>query len=75
MISNLIIDLCGGTGEWSRPYREAGYCVELVDILNGRDVRLLQRLNARAQGVLCAPVCTVFSYARNRYEPTEAEYP
>lgn len=70
----LILDLCGGTGAWSQPYREAGYCVEIVDILNGRDVRLLQRVSAGVRGVLAAPQCTIFSYARNRYEPTEAEY-
>ena len=68
----LILDLCGGTGAWSAPYRAAGYCVELVDILNGRDVRLLQRIRG-VYGILAAPVCTVQSYARNRYPPTDAE--
>lgn len=24
----IILDLCGGTGSWSRPYKEAGYDVE-----------------------------------------------
>ncbi len=71
----LILDLCGGKGSWSKPYKDAGYCVEIVDpIADGRDARLLQRVSAGVRGVLCAPVCTVFSYARNRYEPTEAEY-
>jgi hypothetical protein len=69
----LILDLCGGTGSWSKPYRDAGYCVEIVDRLGGRDARLLQRMRG-VWGVLAAPVCTDFSYARNRYEPTEAEY-
>lgn len=69
-----VLDLCGGTGAWSSPYREAGYDVELVDsLVDGRDARLLQRLRGHFQGVLAAPVCTVFSYARNRYPPTEAE--
>lgn len=27
----LVLDLCGGTGAWSRPYREAGYDVRVVD--------------------------------------------
>jgi len=26
----IILDLCGGTGAWSRPYAEAGYDVRLV---------------------------------------------
>ena len=68
----LILDLCGGSGAWSQPYREAGYRVELIDILNGRDVRLVQRIRG-VHGILAAPVCTVHSYARNRYPPTEAE--
>lgn len=54
----LILDLCGGTGAWSQPYREAGYRVDVVDILTGRDVRLLQRVNAKVHGILAAPDCT-----------------
>ena len=69
-----VLDLCGGTGSWSKPYRDAGYCVEIVDpIVDGRDARLLQRRNGGFRGILAAPVCTVWSYARNRYPPTEAE--
>lgn len=68
----LILDLCGGTGSWSRPYAEAGYRVEVVDL--PRDVRLLRAGTfERPHGILCAPPCTVFSYARNRYEPTDPE--
>lgn len=70
----LILDLCGGTGAWSRPYVEAGYTVDVIDIArDGRDVRLLQRVRAGVHGVLAAPMCTVFSYARNRYPPTDEE--
>lgn len=68
----LILDLCGGTGAWSQPYREAGYRVEIIDILCGRDVRLVQRIHG-VWGILAAPVCTDFSYARNRYPPSDAE--
>lgn len=67
----LILDLCGGSGAWSQPYREAGYCVDVIDL--PRDARLFKWTGARVHGVLCAPPCTVFSYARNRYEPDEAE--
>ena len=28
----VILDLCGGTGAWSRPWREAGYIVELITL-------------------------------------------
>lgn len=69
-----ILDLCGGSGSWSRPYRDAGYDVEVVDpVADGRDVRLLQRVTAHIHGILAAPPCTVWSYARNRYPPTEDE--
>ncbi len=68
----LILDLCGGSGAWSQPYREAGYCVKLVDKMQGEDARLLQR-EPGVWGVLAAPVCTDFSYARNRYPASEAE--
>ena len=27
----LILDLCGGTGSWSKPYKENGYNVQIVD--------------------------------------------
>ena len=70
----LILDLCGGSGAWSKPYAEAGYLVEIIDPAHDSgDVRLLTRIAARVHGVLCAPPCTVFSYARNRYPATEAE--
>jgi hypothetical protein len=69
-----ILDLCGGTGSWSRPYAEAGYDVLVIDpVTDGRDVRLLQAKQGRIHGILAAPPCTVWSYARNRYMPTEAE--
>jgi hypothetical protein len=69
----LIWDLCGGSGAWSAPYREAGYCVEVYDLTRGHDVRLLRRTRAGVWGILAAPMCTKFSYARNRYPPTDAE--
>ncbi len=70
-----ILDLCGGSGSWSKPYVDAGYDVEIVDpVVDGRDARLLLRMSARVHGILAAPVCTVFSYARNRYPPTDAEF-
>lgn len=73
-MTDLVLDLCGGSGAWSKPYAEAGYDVEIVDpVHDGGDVRLLQRRSANVRGILCAPPCTVFSYARNRYPPTDEE--
>jgi len=28
----IILDLCGGTGEWARPYKEAGYTVHTITL-------------------------------------------
>ena len=69
----MILDLCGGTGAWSQPYREAGYDVFVVDTGAGEDVRDAIYTHDHVHGILAAPPCTVFSYARNRYPPTHAE--
>jgi len=62
----IILDLCGGTGAWSRPYAKAGYDVRLIDLPN--DIRLLEFDDSLVvYGILAAPPCTVFSYARQRY--------
>lgn len=57
----LILDLCGGTGAWSYPYRKAGYDVRLVT-LPEQDVRtyILPPERAFVWGVLAAPPCTDF---------------
>lgn len=72
MRDRVILDLCAGTGTgaWSEPYVEAGYDVRRIDLPT--DVRLLT-FPGNVWGILAAPPCTVFSYARNRYPPTDAE--
>lgn len=30
--NKIILDLCGGTGSWSKPYKEAGYDVRLITL-------------------------------------------
>jgi hypothetical protein len=59
----IILDLCGGTGAWSAPYKEAGYDVRLIT-LPDNDVRLYQPPE-NVYGILAAPPCTEFSIARN----------
>ena len=55
-----VLDLCGGSGAWSQPYRETGYDVEVVDpVVDSRDVRLLLAKQGRVHGILAAPPCTV----------------
>lgn len=64
----LILDLCGGTGAWSQPYREAGYLVEVVDpLVNGQDVRLYPWVTAPVHGILAAPPCTHFAGSGARW--------
>ena len=73
----IILDLCGGSGGWSRPYSEAGYDVRLITLPNN-DARLFPSQPSESPrlpsefsdiaeyigivyGVLAAPVCTCFS--------------
>lgn len=58
----IILDLCGGTGAWSRPYVQAGYKVILVT-LPRCDIRKFVP-PANVYGILAAPPCTQFSIAR-----------
>jgi site-specific DNA-cytosine methylase len=70
----LILELCGGSGSWSKPYADAGYAVEIIDpVHDASDVRLFTYRRFPVQGILAAPPCTAWSYARNRYLPSEAE--
>ena len=55
----IILDLCGGTGSWSRPYKEAGYDVRLIT-LPDYDVRAYEPPEG-VYGILAAPPCTEFS--------------
>lgn len=57
----IILDLCGGTGSWSKPYKEAGYDVRLIT-LPYYDVRTYKPPE-NVYGVLAAPPCTHFSIA------------
>ncbi len=58
-----ILSLCDHTGNWSRPYAEAGYQVIQVDVQSGVDVRLIEHLAEPVHGILAAPPCTHFSKA------------
>ena len=72
-MSKLILDLCGGTGAWSAPYREAGYDVRVVT-LPEQDVRLLI-FPGQVHGILAAPPCTYFCRMHMcRGRPTDAEF-
>lgn len=83
MKERIILDLCGGTGAWSKPYKDAGYAVKLVT-LPECDIRktvvsnsaiwfidehgklVFQVSSINVWGILAAPPCTMFSFARQR---------
>ena len=62
-ISKIILDLCGGSGSWSKPYLDAGYDVRLIT-LPDNDVRLYVPPD-NVYGVLAATPCDEFSIAKH----------
>lgn len=70
----IILDLCGGTGAWSKPYKDNDYDVLVwtlpdIDITSDfcADAYLSQicgRNVYNVYGILSAPPCTMFSLAR-----------
>lgn len=59
----IILDLCGGTGSWSEPYKKAGYDVRNIT-LPEYDVRIFTPPD-NVYGILAAPPCTEFSFAKH----------
>jgi hypothetical protein len=66
------LDLCGGTGAWSKPYKDAGYDVRVLtlpefDIERWREYPMFVELlrSNTVHGILAAPPCTMFSFMRN----------
>ena len=53
-MSKIILDLCGGTGSWSRPWKEAGYDVRVIT-LPDYDVREFSYAGDPVFGILAAP--------------------
>lgn len=62
--SRIILDLCGGTGAWSRPYTKAGYDVRVVT-LPDYYVRTYEPPE-NVYGILAAPPCNEFSIASGK---------
>ena len=68
-MKKIILDLCGGTGSWSRPYQEAGYDVRNIT-LPEYDVREYHPPET-VHGVLAAPPCDQFSFAKTTGKPRD----
>ncbi len=67
----IILDLCGGTGAWSKPYKDAGYDVRVItlpefDVRNWRSCAQIAIPVGKGKiyGILVAPPCVMFSLAR-----------
>lgn len=70
----IILDLCGGTGSWSQPYRDAGYDVRIIDpLVNGQDVRLFELPEFPVHGILAAPPCTHLAASGARWWAEKGE--
>lgn len=60
----IILDLCGGTGAWSKPYAEAGYDVRLITLPEHDVCKFAFDGPQNIHGILAAPPCTEFSLAK-----------
>lgn len=63
MKRKVILDLCGGTGAWSKPYKEAGYDVRNITLPKYNVRSFIPPKNV--YGILAAPPCIEFSLAKN----------
>jgi hypothetical protein len=63
MSKKIILDLCGGTGAWSKPYADNGYDVRVIT-LPEYDIRTYELPKEPIYGILAAPPCTMFSIVR-----------
>jgi len=61
----IILDLCGGTGAWSKPYTDSGYDVKIIT-LPQYDVRLYKPPK-KVYGILVAPPCTHLAISGARW--------
>ena len=61
----IILDLCGGTGAWSKPYADAGYNVLIITL--PADVRLMEYIQNKIYGIMIAAPCTHFSGSGARW--------
>jgi hypothetical protein len=72
-LSKIILSLCDRSGNWPRPYAEAGYDVRCLDIEDGIDIRLMPLPDGPVHGILAAPPCTVFAISGQRWKRSTRE--
>lgn len=77
----VILSLCDYSGNWPKPFTDAGYAAVLVDLKHGDDVtrkaylvaEIMAALPAgsRIVGVMAAPPCTDFTVSGAQYWPAK----
>jgi len=78
----IILDLCSGSGAWSKPYQENGFKVITIDLINAtitKDISLVTIGDIARQldkndfifGILAAPPCDNFSLLSNFKEVSD----
>jgi hypothetical protein len=67
----IILDLCGGTGAWSKPYNEGGYDVKIITLPEYDVMHYNLPQNENIYGILAAPPCTDFSISGAQYWKTK----
>ena len=80
--NKIILDLCGGTGSWSKIYKDNGYDVRVIDPqewleddYGTGDVRLYKKPKEEIYGILAAPPCTHFSGSGARHWKQKGKEP
>ena len=80
--NKIILDFCGGTGSWSKPYSDNGYDVRIIDPqewleddYGTGDVRLFKKPKEKIYGILSAPPCTHFSGSGARHWEKKGKEP
>ncbi len=59
----IMLDLCGGTGKWSKPYKDAGYDVRVITLPEYDVTTYIPPDNV--YGILAATPCDQFSIAKH----------
>ena len=67
----IILDLCGGSGAWSAPYADAGYDVVNVTLPEYNVLTYEPPEPENVYGILTAPPCDQFSYAKTTGRPRD----
>jgi hypothetical protein len=78
MKDRIILDLCGGTGSWSKPYQKAGYDVKIItlpehDVTDELTVKYC--IGLKPYGILCASPCDCWGMMANcRWQERTKEF-